>query len=290
VLTSFGIIADRQGDHERAAALFEEALSLHRNVGDVRGVAVSLNNLGFAMLSRGDGERAMTLFEEALARDRENRDAEGIACSLVNLGLAALIRGKLGRAAKLLEESLAVLQEVQNKQTMVECLEAMAAVAGARRQTRRAARLWGATQAVRENIEAPLPPDERALLEPYLANARARVGEAAWEAAYAEGRAMGLEEAVEYALVAEELAPSALLPPEHPSVGRQVAALSSREKEVAALVARGLSNRQIASKLFISKRTVDHHVAKILKKLSLSSREQVASWLSEHRPDDPDLR
>jgi DNA-binding NarL/FixJ family response regulator len=69
-----------------------------------------------------------------------------------------------------------------------------------------------------------------------------------------------------------------------------VAALSSREKEVAALVARGLSNRQIASKLFISKRTVDHHVAKILKKLSLSSREQVASWLSEHRPDDPDLR
>ena len=101
---------------------------------------------------------------------------------------------------------------------------------------------------------------------------------------------MGLEEAVEYALQAEEPAPSELLPPEQPSVGRQVAALTRREKEVAALVARGLTNRQVASELFISERTVDHHVAKILKKLSLASRARVASWLAEHRSDHPDLR
>jgi DNA-binding NarL/FixJ family response regulator len=110
------------------------------------------------------------------------------------------------------------------------------------------------------------------------------------ETAYAEGRAMGLEEAVEYALLAEDPAPSTLLPPEQPPVGRQVAALTRREKEVATLVARGLTNRQIASELFISERTVDHHVAKILKKLSLPSRERVASWLAKHRPDHPDLR
>jgi non-specific serine/threonine protein kinase len=152
------------------------------------------------------------------------------------------------------------------------------------------ARLLGVTQAVRENIGAPLPPNERALLEPYLANARARVDEAAWEAACAEGRTMGLEEAVEYALLTEDPAPSAMLPPEQPPVGRQVAALTRREKEVAALVARGLTNHQVASELFISERTVDHHVAKILKKLKLSTRARVASWLAEHRPDHPDLR
>jgi predicted ATPase/DNA-binding SARP family transcriptional activator/DNA-binding CsgD family transcriptional regulator len=290
VLTSIGIIALRREDHERAAASFEEALSLHRNLGDVRGVAVSLNNLGFAMLFRGDGERAMTLFEEALARDRDNRDAEGIAASLVNLGLAALIKGELRRAAKLLAESLAVLQEVQNKHTLVECLEAMAAVAGARRQTQQAARLWGVTQALRENIGTPLPANERALLEPYLAIARAGLEEAAWEAACAEGRTMGFEEAIEYALLAEEPAPSTLLPPEQPSVGRQVSALTRREKEVATLVARGLTNRQIASELVLSERTVDHHVSNILKKLKLSSRARVASWLAELRSDHPDLQ
>jgi len=279
VLTSIGIIALRRGDHDRAATSFEEALFLHRNAGDARGVAVSLNNLGFAMLFRGEGERAMTLFEEALARDRENRDAEGIAASLVNLGLAALITGELGRAAKLLDESLAVLREVHNKHTLVECLEAMAAVAGARGQTRRAARLLGVTQAVRENIGAPLPPNERALLEPYLAHAR--LEEAAWEAAYAQGRAMGLDEAVECALPAEEPAPSAHPPPEQPSVGRQVAALTRREKEVALLVARGLTNRQIARELSISERTVENHIGKILKKLRFSSRAQIATWVAK---------
>jgi predicted ATPase/DNA-binding SARP family transcriptional activator/DNA-binding CsgD family transcriptional regulator len=279
VLTSIGIIALRRGDHDRAATSFEEALFLHRNAGDARGVAVSLNNLGFAMLFRGEGERAMTLFEEALARDRENRDAEGIAASLVNLGLAALITGEFGRAAKLLDESLAVLREVHNKHTLVECLEAMAAVAGARGQTRRAARLLGVTQAVRENIGAPLPPNERALLEPYLAHAR--LDEAAWEAAHAQGRAMGLDEAVEYALLAEEPAPSAHPPPEQPSVGRQATALTRREKEVAKLVARGLTNRQMAQELSISERTVENHIGKILKKLRFSSRAQIATWVAK---------
>jgi DNA-binding CsgD family transcriptional regulator len=214
-----------------------------------------------------------------LARDRENRDAEGIAASLVNLGLAALITGELGRAAKLLDESLAVLREVHNKHTLVECLEAMAAVAGARGQTRRAARLLGVTQAVRENIGAPLPPNERALLEPYLAHAR--LDEAAWDAAYAQGRAMGLDEAVEYALLAEEPAPSAHPPPEQPSVGRQVTALTRREKEVAKLVARGLTNRQMAQELSISERTVENHIGKILKKLGFSSRARIATWVAK---------
>ena len=100
---------------------------------------------------------------------------------------------------------------------------------------------------------------------------------------------MGFEEAIEYALLAEEPAPSTLLPPEQPSVGRQVAALTRREKEVATLVTRGLTNRQIAKDLVLSERTVDHHVSNILKKLKLSSRARVASWLAEHRSDHPDL-
>jgi DNA-binding NarL/FixJ family response regulator len=59
--------------------------------------------------------------------------------------------------------------------------------------------------------------------------------------------------------------------------------LTRRELEVAGLVARGLSNRQIASELHLSQRTVENHIAKILRKLALASRAQIAAWAIEQR-------
>ena len=56
-----------------------------------------------------------------------------------------------------------------------------------------------------------------------------------------------------------------------------MAALTRRELEVAALVAEGLGNRDIALRLFLSKRTVDSHVEHIFGKLGLSSRTQLAA-------------
>jgi DNA-binding NarL/FixJ family response regulator len=64
-------------------------------------------------------------------------------------------------------------------------------------------------------------------------------------------------------------------------VGAQQDVFTRRETEVAALVGRGLTNRQIASELVISERTVDHHVANILKKLGLHSRSEVAARMAE---------
>jgi len=113
-----------------------------------------------------------------------------------------------------------------------------------------------------------------------LAAIHARLDEAIWESAFAEGRAMGLEEAVEYALSEEEIVPPATLTaPEKPSISLQASDLTHREKEIAALVTQGLSNRQIAAELFISERTVENHVANVLRKLGLHSREQVAARL-----------
>ena len=92
---------------------------------------------------------------------------------------------------------------------------------------------------------------------------------------------MSFEEAVEHALSAEELSPPAPPAPEQPSTGAQQLELTRREKEVAVLVAQRLTNRQIASELVLSEHTVHRHVAGILKKLDLHSREQVASRLGE---------
>ena len=236
----------------------------------------------------GGRERATGSFEEALAKNQEVGDARGVAISLNNLGLAALMRADHERAETLLEESLTILWEEEDQQTLVECLEAMAGVAGARSQARRAARLWGAAQALREEIGAPLPSHELALLEPHLTTARSLVEEEAWEVARTEGRAMTLERAVEYALSEEDPEPHVIPTPKRPPpVGPRSDVLTRREEEVAAMVAQGMSNRQIAQELFLSEHTVKRHISKILRKLGLASRAEVAAWTTERLPLTP---
>jgi DNA-binding NarL/FixJ family response regulator len=90
------------------------------------------------------------------------------------------------------------------------------------------------------------------------------------------GRAMSQEDAIEYALAEEESAASGIPPLDGPPN-----ALTQREREVAILVARGLTNRQVSSELSISERTIHGHVRNILKKLKLRSRVQLAAWVTE---------
>ncbi len=138
-------------------------------------------------------------------------------------------------------------------------------------------RLFGGAEAVREAISAPVPLCERADHEESISATRGALGEPAFEAAFSEGQAMSPEQAIEYALThEEEPPPREELPAERPTLTR-------REEEVAALVACGLTNRLIASELSISERTVDTHVARVLKKLGLRSREQVADYLERGR-------
>ncbi len=86
-------------------------------------------------------------------------------------------------------------------------------------------------------------------------------------------------QAAEYALSTERAAPPAAPSQDRPATGEPPAKLSRREKGVAELLARGLTNRQIAEELFLSERTVENHVRNILKKLDLSSRSEVAAWV-----------
>jgi DNA-binding NarL/FixJ family response regulator len=114
-----------------------------------------------------------------------------------------------------------------------------------------------------------------------LSIARSQLDEEAWSGAWAEGKAMRLERAVEYALseVEEhEEAPTLVPVPEQPPPADEPSErLTTREQEVALLVARGLTNRRIAQELSISEHTVANHVRKILKKLGLRSRAQISS-------------
>jgi DNA-binding CsgD family transcriptional regulator len=162
-------------------------------------------------------------------------------------------------------------------------LEGLACDAGAKGVAERAARLFGAAEALREAMGVGPWAALRALEEPYLVGARSQLEEGAWTEAWAGGRRMSMVAAIEYALSEDDSSTIATRTQEHTSSATaRTPALTPREREVARLVAQGLTNRQIAEALFVSERTVDHHVSNILKKLDLSSREQVASRLAAH--------
>jgi DNA-binding CsgD family transcriptional regulator len=275
-----------RGDFGKATELLEEGLVLTREVGDPELLAQYLNQLCDTLVLQGDLERARVIGEEATAMLREQNHRILLSDALCNLGWAALLRGYPERATTLYAESLKLKRELGDKPLLVkltvplpETLDGLACVAVAKGETERAVRLFGATWALNEQVsDHNYTREYAALREPYLAATRSQLSEEAWEGAFAEGQAMGFEEAVEYALSEEQRLPPTLGPvPDQPPTET----LTLREQEVALLVGRGLTNRQIASELVLSEHTVHHHVTNILKKLNLRSRQQVASQLPE---------
>jgi non-specific serine/threonine protein kinase len=277
---------------DRAAALAEEAATLERSLGETGGVARALIVLGLAAVAGGDHERGLELQEESLALAREAADSLAMALSLVMGAFASLGLGDNRRARALCEKSFALSQRPRVMNVTAFQLHASAALAGSQGLPARSARLWGAAESVRELTGAILSPVELQVYEPYIDAARARLDEAAWEEAWAEGRAMTVEEAVGYALAQEgerRARPLRCSTAEEPPAGggQRVDGLTRREREVALLVARGLTNRQIADVLTISRNTVANHVAGIIKKLDLPSRSLVAVWVTERRLREP---
>ena len=141
----------------------------------------------------------------------------------------------------------------------------------------RAARLWGAEEALLEMIEVGVHtyvPD-RSHHQSRVAAARARLGEEEFEAAWTEGRTMSTEQAIERALD-RSTTPATASHVTYP------AGLSAREVEILRLVASGLTNAEVAERLFLSSRTVNWHLTSIYRKLGSHSRTEAARFASEH--------
>jgi predicted ATPase/DNA-binding CsgD family transcriptional regulator len=274
---------NEENDYARATALLQESLALARDAGDTYLVGNTLSNLGHPALMQGEYERAKALSEEALtfANELGGTRAGFAASALVNLGIAALGLGEHERAAGSFQEALLVSQDMRVKPQVIESLEGMASLAGVLGKDARAAHLWGAAEMAREVTGIALSSGELALHEPHLALARSQLGDEAWQEALTEGQAMSLEEAAEYALSKEADQSVAMIGQDPSAQDEPMGDLTRREREVAALIARGLTNRQVSTELSISERTAGNHVAKILQKLGLRSRAQIVSWVSE---------
>ncbi len=258
--------------------LVEEGALLRPEIEDRRTVAGLLDIEGGAALARGDLDRAVELWEETLALYREVGDVLGIVACHTNLGLVRLAQGDYEGSTALLRESVRLAWELDHKPFFQYSVIGLGGVAASLGWPVRAARLWGAAEGISETYGIHLLSAGRSLIdyEGRLAAARSRLDEAAWTAAWAEGRAMDLEQISEYAR--QEGAS-----PEPTAASRTYpAGLSAREAEVLSLVAAGLTNAKVAQKLFLSSRTVDWHLGSIYRKLGLHSRTEAIRFASDH--------
>lgn len=274
-LSCMGRATSRAGDYPRAMALLEESQAFFRELGDLIVFAHSLYNFGAIAVQQGDSSKARPLLEEGLHIYSDLGDRIGVAESLNMLARLAHQDGQHAPATARYGDSLRLARDIGHKQAMAASLAGLTELAAEQRQPERAVRLFSAAEGLRTTINAPWTAANLARYDQMLARLRLKLGDSRFSEAWAAGQAMPLGKAVEEAL-ASPVSTST------PSSGRPSGPLTRRESEVAALIAQGLSNRQIAVALYITERTVETHVQNMLNKLGFHARTQIAAWASVH--------
>ena len=300
-------LALREGDNRQGATRALEALKLYRRLGDRSGEAMSLFLVGAAARSLGHFARARVLmraslrleeqlgsavranvtgelgvlslltgdwpaaeksFHTAAALQRTSGDRWGLALTLANSAELHIRRDECHRAAPLVMESLEIMRSMRDSFTLVQLLDyaGMIAIAGGDATT--GLRMMGGADAQRRRLELQQSDPSRDLTERWIERARALIGPRGATNALNEGHDAQFPDLIASAAAVLAAAPK-------PTDG-----LSRREQQVAQLIREGMTNREIAERLFISTRTAEGHVVQILNKLGFQRRSQIASWVS----------
>jgi ATP/maltotriose-dependent transcriptional regulator MalT len=180
----------------RWRAHLEESFALHKTLGDKESIAYCLYLSGLLDLEEGDTTSARSLVEQAVALFQEMKQRHGTALSTSTLARVVAAQGDDARARALSEESIRLAIKADDKLNIVSGMEGLTGVVEAQGKYAWAARLWGAAQALREAIDAPLPPVERLSYERAVAEAHARLGARTFATAWTEGRGMMPEDAL----------------------------------------------------------------------------------------------
>jgi len=195
-LHHLGIAATEKGDYKRAQSLLEEGLVLSRRMKYWEIAAYTLSDLGALASAQGYEEQAVRFYEEALALDREQENRWGSSYDLQLLAYTAYQQRDHRKAKELIRQSLTLAQEFNDKQVVSSLIELMGTIALYQSQLERAAKLIGVAEALIESIGIPFKPDGQNL----VVTVRERLGDAGFESLVAEGRAMTMAQAIEYAL------------------------------------------------------------------------------------------
>jgi non-specific serine/threonine protein kinase len=267
------------GEPAAAAPLLEEALALHREGADPFGVPLALVQVATVHATLGHADRAMAYAEECIALSEA---ASERWCAALARWVEALVQWRLGRGARArtyARDALRLKEPFGDRMGMAMSVEVVAWAESESGHAAEAARLLGAVQAALDSIGASLFGHLHEDHDRCIELTRETLGDAAFGRAFEEGSALRFDDAVALAL-GRRTPPSAAAD----THGDEVR-LTRRETEIAALVAEGLTNREIAERLVMARRTAEGHVAHILGKLNFTSRAQLAAWVAAQRQD-----
>jgi predicted ATPase/DNA-binding XRE family transcriptional regulator len=202
-LHNLSILAYARGEHERALELCRECLAIMESEGRLSQAGRVLTTIGEIYRLQGNYEAAAANYERSLAILRELGDIRGTSPVLMNLGHVDHHRGRLDQAEAHIADALDLDVEAGDRGGISLDLAALAGIAASRGQPERAARLFAAADALREALGITYEAPDQVEYDRGLAAARAQLPADSWDALRAEGRAMTMEQAVEYALAAQ---------------------------------------------------------------------------------------
>jgi predicted ATPase/DNA-binding NarL/FixJ family response regulator len=270
-------VAFEDGDDDTTRTQAERVLGSGDAAGSPRDACFALQLLGKVEARLGNSAHAHKLLEASLGFGRE---VGRWLAAWPALDLADLLVEQRDhvRSRALLREAVTTYRDAGDRQGVARGLEACARLAASEDAAAQAVRLAGAAAALRAAAQTPMSPPERIALERHLPVARASLGARGTSIAWADGQSLPPAQAVAEALgFLERPEPGA---DARPPI--RTGPLTPREREVAALVAGGLSNRAIAAELVITEATTERHIRNIFDKLGLTSRAQLAVWAHEH--------
>jgi non-specific serine/threonine protein kinase len=287
-LNLLGVLARGRKDFDAAREIGEEALALWREIGQPDWTALALVNLALVAYWQGQEEWAEVLLAEALSLYREVRDTRGIATALNNLAMIFADRGAFEQAAQYQRESLDACVAVRVKESLVDVVAGTAVSAIRTGRSPVGVRLYAATVALATSINYRIETPEQERYEQALGAARVTLGEETFDAAMSAGQVLGVEEMVHEARAVLDGIVSgdspALLPSDAGApASRQMFGLTQRELDVLSLLARRLTDPEIAAHLFLSTRTVEGHVSRILGKLGTGNRREAAAVAARYQ-------
>ncbi|WP_330249278.1 protein kinase [Nocardia sp. NBC_00565] len=269
-----GALAVFSGEFADAASCLDRAVEVLKSNREGWLHIGALTLLGMAHQLGGDQTKAIEYHQQVLSITEARGESLYRSIALCDMGITTWQQGERHRAIELLKKALRVNRQVHSPVVTALSFEALAWTADTADAERKAVLMGAAEELWRSTGSgAGILPDRLRYHDECVRMARSRLGARGFDAAFRQGRAMGVDAAVAYALE-EQLTDTTLAP--GPS-----AALTKRESQVADLIAQGLTNKQIAAKLVISPRTAQGHVEHILTKLGFTSRTQIAAWIAE---------
>ena len=255
-------------------AHLEKAVLVFTARNDVFEVAAVVG-LGMMYDLLNDTERAVECHERILAITEAQGESVYRSYSMWALAVAVWQKGERARAVRLLGRALQVDRRVNDRLNSSVCLQALAWIAAEEQNMERAVVLMGAAEALTRSVgsSAVLVPGLSVYQDECERATRQAMTEPAFAAARRKGESLGFDAAVAYAL-GEQVSASSTSAGQSPKP-------TKREREVAALIVEGLTNKEIAARLVISPRTAQGHVEHLLTKLGFNSRAQIAAWVVE---------